>query len=116
MTALSTGAPRLHVPTRATLAKYGLTLAAWKELARRQAGRCAVCGLAPRTGRLYVDHEHWAGWTKLPPAERVRAVRGLLDYQCNRFMVGRHCARTAREVARYLEAYETTSTFPGARR
>lgn len=38
-----------------------------------QGGGCAICGNAPKTRRLHVDHNHATG-----------AIRGLLCYRCNR--------------------------------
>jgi recombination endonuclease VII len=42
-----------------------------------QGGVCAICGNAPKTRRLHVDHDH-----------RTGAVRGLLCYRCNRALPG----------------------------
>jgi hypothetical protein len=50
--------------------KYGMTVAQWEALFKRQGGGCAICGGAGR--KLCVDHNHATG-----------AVRGLLCDQCN---------------------------------
>src|SRR5678815_1750426 len=59
--------------------EYGITLADYNALLRRQAGRCAVCRrpetVKSRSGqhrRLSVDHDHVTG-----------TVRGLLCHRCN---------------------------------
>ena len=64
----------------------------------RQNERCAVCKDVCATGRqLCVDHDHKTG-----------AVRGLLCYRCNRFLISTierfHFTPAAlREAARYLQ-------------
>lgn len=96
------------VPTLATLKRYGMTLAHWKELVRAQGGVCAVCGFLPRvTKRLVVDHEHVRGWKRLPPEERKRHVRGLVcSMPCNRRLLRREMTLlTAWKVVRYLKAH-----------
>lgn len=54
--------------------QYGITLAEYERLARRQRWRCAVCERKayPRGSRLVVDHNHATG-----------EVRGLLCQPCN---------------------------------
>jgi len=107
---------KVVLPGKPTRARYGLTLEDWRALVWACKGVCAVCGKLPKSGRLYIDHEHVPGWAKWPGPARAGAVRGLLCYTCNRFLVGKHCARTATLVADYLRRYENRSSFTEARR
>jgi hypothetical protein len=55
------------------LRMYGITSEDYDRLAKRQHGRCAICGTEPEPGRfLAVDHDHATG-----------QVRGLLCDPCN---------------------------------
>jgi hypothetical protein len=100
-------APVVRVPGRATLRRYGLTHADWLAIYNRQGGACAVCRLAPRTGRFNIDHDHVKGWKKMPPGLRRRHVRGLLCHFCNHYYVGR-CITVAKAeaVTEYLRRHE----------
>lgn len=95
------------VPSKATLAKYGLTEADWRLLLEKQGGVCAVCKTEPKKGRLCIDHEHVKGWSKMPPEQRKLYVRGLLDWFCNHYYVGR-CITVAKAqgVVDYLKEYD----------
>lgn len=97
----------VRIPTRATLAKYGLSLPAWKRLVRLQDGLCGVCRTIPLSGVLHIDHEHVPGWKRLPERERRKYVRGLLCYPCNKFGVGgvRGLAH-AEAISQYLDRYD----------
>ena len=53
--------------------KLGFTEADYERLLLEQDGGCAICGAAPKTRRLHVDHDH-----------RTGRVRGLLCHSCNR--------------------------------
>ena len=87
--------------------EHGLTSAAYRDLVESQGGRCALCEMvAP----LCVDHEHVDGWSKLPPRERAKHVRGLLCAPCNLF-IG-HCredvtvmVQKSQRIALGVEAY-----------
>ena len=95
-------------PTDATLRKYGLTPALWRKLVHAQLGRCGACGKRPKKGRLVIDHEHCKGWRKLPPEERRKYVRGLLDWTCNHYRLGKGATiDNLRGAAEYLIRYET---------
>ena len=92
-------------PSRATLAKYGLSERAWKALYEAQEGRCGVC--SRKVDRLVVDHEHRRGWAKMAPARRALFVRALLCARCNwRYLPAGLNLDIARGVVRVLEAYE----------
>ena len=100
-------------PKPKTLARYGLTLEAWRAILDRQGGVCAVCRRVPTSGRLCVDHEHVKGWKKKPPEERAKAVRGLLCFFCNHYYVGRAITvAKSRNVTAYLERYALDPWMP----
>jgi len=97
----------LVVPQPATLKRYGLSLAAWKRMARFWNGKCWVCHVVPKSGRLVVDHEHAPGWKKMPPKKRVLYVRGLCCTICNHYILSRWATpKKLRGAAEYLETYE----------
>ncbi len=83
------------------LAKYGLTVEAFREMEKRQCGKCAVCHRTPeevdghRSRRLYVDHCHDTG-----------AIRGLLCSRCNT-AIGyfEHCPERLMSAAHYLQQF-----------
>lgn len=52
--------------------KYGITVEDYREMERRQGGRCAICGGKNRAERLHIDHDHKTG-----------KARGLLCRPCN---------------------------------
>lgn len=56
---------------------YGLERGEYARILDAQDGRCAICTRRPRARRLAVDHDHATG-----------AVRGLLCYTCNKFVLG----------------------------
>lgn len=62
---------------RHLMRKYGLSLGAYREMLKRQKGKCAICRKPPDPvadrGRLCVDHDHEDG-----------TIRGLLCHTCNR--------------------------------
>lgn len=97
----------IRIPRAGTLAKYGVDVDWFCRRVEYQCGRCAVCGNAPSTGRLVIDHEHVGGWKKMPPEKRRLYVRGLVDWYCNHAYLGRGITVVkARGVVSYLEAYE----------
>ena len=96
-----------RVPTRATLRRYGWAEERWRGRWDEQGGVCPVCGIAPRTGRTVLDHEHVRGWKKLTPAERAEYVRGVVCVTCNHFVLTRYLTvRKALGAAFYLATYE----------
>lgn len=107
----------LFPPSRATLRKYGLSEAEWRDICRRQGGCCPICG-GTLVGRpLAVDHAHVAGFRAhkvrrgrrvraMPPADRKRHVRGVLHSYCNRLVRKWLTRELAAAVLRYLEEHE----------
>ena len=79
---------------------YGITIEQYNKALALQGGVCALCGKPPKTKRLSVDHVH----SKILSERRVR---GLLDYVCNKYLIGRRKAEHAelfRKAADYLES------------
>ena len=82
---------------------YGITVRQWNLLFEKQNGKCAIC-LKPisKPGKgkraAAVDHDHVTG-----------RVRGLTDYRCNRFVIGRN--RDTSRLKRLIEYLE--SDFDG---
>jgi hypothetical protein len=97
----------VRVPSTATLKKYGLDVALWGAIARRQKGVCAVCGVLPESKMLQIDHEHRRGYANLSDEERRSWVRGLLCPYDNHYVVGRHkTPDRLKAAAKYLELFE----------
>lgn len=59
---------------RAALKRYGLSLEGFKEMLKKQNGKCAICDASKNSDgkSLYVDHCHETG-----------KIRGLLCRKCN---------------------------------
>lgn len=94
-------------PAPSTLKRYGLSMEEWKAILARQDGRCAVCKLVPKKGRLCIDHDHAKGWKKMSNDDRKKYVRGLLCWRCNTTYVGRGASiERALATAAYLTAYQ----------
>lgn len=68
-----------------------------QKIFERQNGCCDICGKHESNfkKRLHVDHDH-----------RSLAVRGLLCYYCNKFLIGRHTIESATKILTYLRKYE----------
>ena len=72
--------------------KYGVGIKQYNRMFRAQKGKCKVCGRPPKPGKnLHVDHDHKTG-----------EVRGLLDYYCNRRIIGRNNEDSIRKLVDYL--------------
>ena len=85
------GASHSKTRARRLMTLYGITLAQYASMLKRQGGRCAICGRPPKRRNLDVDHDHATG-----------RVRGLLCFNCNKYVVGKNTLETARLVCEYL--------------
>lgn len=72
----------------------------YARLLAEQNGGCAICGAAPKTRRLHIDHDHASG-----------AVRGLLCHRCNRNLPTSASAAWLRAAAAYVE---NPGAWPGS--
>ena len=98
-------------PAARTLARYGLSLAEWKRILKRQGGGCGVCGTVPPSGTLHIDHEHVRGWRKMAAQERRKFVRGLVCWFDNGVLLRRGASpERLRAAADYLERYENAKS------
>lgn len=88
-----------HLPSKATLRKYGLSLEEWLEIYRNQKGCCAICKQPFGEKRINTDHVHVKGWKKMRPENRKKYVRGLLCFTCNRFLVMKGVTKEKLEAA-----------------
>lgn len=75
------------------LAKYGITPAQYDKMFALQDGKCVGCGRPPKTRRLAVEHDH-----------KTKRVRGLACHNCNRHLIGKNTAETARWLVAYLSS------------
>jgi hypothetical protein len=75
---------------------YQITEAVYQKMLAEGGGACWICGKKPKPGvNLNVDHCHATG-----------KVRGLLDFLCNKKLIGRSRVEHAykyRKAAEYLE-------------
>lgn len=96
----------IKVPSLGTLKKYGLTEEIWIEILIKQGSVCAICKRVPQSGRWVTDHEHVAGFKKLPPHKRVHYVRGIICPFCNSHVVGRFVTLfKSQNATRYLQEH-----------
>lgn len=94
------------VPRPATLKKYGLTLADFREMYNLQGGLCPICE-KPLDKRICIDHFHIKNWAKLPDEERKKYVRGLLHWFCNHYYLAKGITiQKSKNVTAYLERFE----------
>jgi hypothetical protein len=95
-------------PSKATLAKYGLTAEQWMTLSEEGDYACPICLRAPPAVKLVTDHEHVRGWAKMPPEERAAYCRGTPCLYCNRMYLPRGLtSQRAQRVVEYLRRYES---------
>jgi hypothetical protein len=64
--------------------QYGISLAEYEMLAKRQKGVCAICR-APEAGGLHIDHDHASGRVRGLLCGRCNKALGLLDDDPQRF-------------------------------
>jgi len=89
--------PKLTSRDRYLRRKYGITEATYFVMVKKYNGGCWICGKKPKPGKaLNVDHDHKTG-----------QVRGLLDFFCNKFVIGR---RRREHVPTFLRAAEYLSS------
>jgi hypothetical protein len=108
----------IQVPSVATLKQYGLTRDEWVARLAEQGYVCPICDKKPvctskrcKTtephGHMHTEHQHVAGWKKMPPEKRKKYVRGIVCQFCNRFVLARTITlKKARAIVRYLKAYK----------
>lgn len=96
----------MRIPSPKTLAKYGLTEKDWLRLYRKQGGCCPICS-RKMDKTICIDHFHVKGWLKMPPERRKLYVRGLTDWYCNHYYLGKGITiERAKNVVNYLEEFE----------
>ncbi len=72
--------------------KYGIGIKDYNRILKAQKGKCAICGKPPKPGKnLHVDHDHVTG-----------DIRGLLDFYCNKRVVGRNRADSVQKLVLYV--------------
>lgn len=75
---------------------YNLTPAMYQTMVDYNNGLCHICDRKPKTGKhLNIDHDHHTG-----------EIRGLLDFWCNKYLVGRRRREHAylfERTAKYLK-------------
>jgi hypothetical protein len=101
------------IPTKATLAKYGLTEDEFRRMLEAQNYTCPICRKTPNPSkdgkvRFVVDHYHAKRWKQMPPEERKTYVRGLLCWYDNRYFLSKGITQSkAQAIVEYLREYET---------
>lgn len=97
--------------------KYGLTLAEYDSLLASQNFACYICGKAPRSRRLAVDHDHELEKLLIfrKDTEPVRhSIRGLLCRACNEYLG--HIKDDPRGAIAMLEYLSRPKRFPSTLR
>lgn len=111
------------MPTKATLAKYGLAQEDWDRLCKSCNYTCVICGKPFEDRPLVVDHEHVKGFKArkkikskdrkktikvrvMPPEERKKYVRGVIHNFCNRFVRRWLTLERAEAIVKYLREFE----------
>jgi hypothetical protein len=73
-------------------AHFDITPEEYDAILAHQGGGCGICGKPPKAGkRLAVDHDHQTG-----------LVRGLLDFYCNKRVLGARNAEVLIKTAAYV--------------
>jgi recombination endonuclease VII len=98
----------IRVPQANTLKKYGMTEDEFIFMLNEHGHACGVCKRPPKSGLLFIDHEHVRGWAKMEPEDRKKYVRGLACYVCNRFILNHRITTfLLKQAVSYLERYES---------
>ena len=106
-----TDASNVHLPSKATLKKYGLSAAEWTSILRRQGYKCPICNKVPSSGRFVTDHEHVRGYKKMKPEEKKQYIRGLCCQHCNRWYLAKGISiEKAQNIVKYLQNYQSRTT------
>ena len=76
--------------------KYGITSDEYEQMLENQKGRCAICRVSfssekSKSRRICVDHCH-----------SCKKVRGLLCFQCNRYVVAKNTLSSTIWLEQYL--------------
>lgn len=99
-----------HLPTKATLKKYGLTSYDWAVIYNSQNGCCPICGREfSEKVQPVIDHFHVPRYKTRK--DKKKWVRGLLCRYDNQRMLpkGMNLIR-ARNIVVYLEGFEKKIT------
>ena len=92
----------MKVPSKRTLAKYGMGEADFRFIWWRQGGLCAICNKPLGKGMVFVDHWHVRGFKSMPAHEKRKYVRGLLCFTDNKYHVAKNTRDTIDAVHTYL--------------
>jgi hypothetical protein len=84
--------------------KYNLALREFDFMVVRQEGKCAICGILPKS-RLQVDHDHKSG-----------EIRGLLCWLCNKWLSYHWTKERLERAARYMDPTNWTGLFVPAKK
>lgn len=96
----------IREPSLATLKRYGLSLTEWKDIITRQGYRCPICK-RPLEKTTNIEHLHVKNWKKYPANIRKLYVRGVTDWLCNHYYLGKGITlERAKNVVEYLDAFE----------
>lgn len=80
---------------------YGITVAQYDYMVKRQGGTCAICKRKPDSGGFCIDHDH-----ACCPGKKACAncVRGLLCHYCNTALGGfRDDVESLKNAIKYIE-------------
>lgn len=92
-------------PVRRTLNVYGLTERSWLQLFHEQNWECGIC--RKTKAHWNCDHQHVPGWKRMSAKDRVKYVRGILCWHCNKNNAPSNMSsEDASRFAAYLLAYE----------
>lgn len=87
--------------------KYGITLETYNKMLKHGNGGCWICHRKPKPGKnLNVDHQHLSKVEK-KAGVKFGKVRGLLDFFCNKYLIGRRKTEHANlfeNAAKYLRS------------